>query len=57
MDADKSLDMSHSGEGAQAAYEATSRNVREARREGEASGYTEDDRQRQERADEGSSKR
>jgi hypothetical protein len=51
MNADKSLDMSHSGEGAQAAYESTSRNVSEARRQGEAGGYTEEDRQRQSEAD------
>jgi hypothetical protein len=50
MEADKSLDMDHSGDGAQAAYEATSRNVREARREGEAGGYNEEDRRKQEEA-------
>jgi hypothetical protein len=43
MEADKSLSMAHSGEGTQAAYECTSRNIREARREGEVSGYTDAD--------------
>ncbi|PSP98902.1 hypothetical protein BRC89_05790 [Halobacteriales archaeon QS_4_70_19] len=51
MEVDKPLSMAHSGEGAQAAYESTSRNVREARREGEVSGYTDADRQRQSEAD------
>ena len=54
MHADMSLDMDHSGEGAQAAYEATSRNVREARREGETGGYKEEDRRKQEEAGKGS---
>lgn len=47
MDADKSLNMSHSGEGAQAAYDSTSERVREVRRDGETGGYTHEDRQRQ----------
>lgn len=51
IDRDKSLDMSHSGEGAQEAYASTSRNISEARREGSAGGYTAEDRQRQEDAD------
>lgn len=50
IEADKSLDMAHSGEGTQAAYESTSRNISEARRSGEAGGYTDADRQRQEDA-------
>ena len=51
MDRDKSLDMSHSGEGAQEAYRSTSRNISQARQEGETGGYTEEDRRRQEQAD------
>lgn len=51
MDRNKSLDMSHSGEGAQEAYRSTSRNISRARQEGETGGYTEDDRHRQEQAD------
>ncbi len=51
IEADKSLDMAHSGEGTHAAYEFTSRNISEARRSGEAGGYTDADRQRQKDAD------
>lgn len=51
MDRDKSLDMSHSGEGAQEAYRSTSRNISQARQQGETGGYTEEDRRRQEEAD------
>lgn len=51
MDADKSLDMSHSGEGAEAAYRATSKSVSRARKGGTTGGYTEEDRQRQREAD------
>jgi len=51
MDRDKSLNMSHSGEGTKEAYQSTSRNISEARRKGETGGYTEDDRRRQEQAD------
>jgi Mg-chelatase subunit ChlD len=50
IDAGRSLDMAHSGEGAQAAYESTSEQVREARQTGQTSGYSEADRQRQEDA-------
>jgi len=50
IDADKSLNMAHSGEGAQAAYESTSEQVREARQTGQTSGYSDADRQRQEDA-------
>ena len=50
MDADRSLNMAHSGEGAQAAYDSTSEQVRQARREGQTSGYDEADRKRQEEA-------
>jgi hypothetical protein len=47
MDADRSLNMAHSGEGAEAAYESTSEQVREARQTGNTSGFDESDRQRQ----------
>lgn len=52
MDRDKSLDMSHSGEGAEEAYRSTSRSVSRARQQGSTGGYTEEDRQRQRDADE-----
>jgi hypothetical protein len=48
IDAQNSLDMSHSGEGAQAAYESTSDRVREVRQTGQTDGYQAEDRQRQE---------
>ena len=51
IEAEKSLDMAHSGEGTQAAYESTSRNISEARQTGSAGGYTDEDRQRQDEAD------
>jgi Mg-chelatase subunit ChlD len=51
MDADKSLSMSHTGEGTQAAYESTSERVREVRQSGSTAGYDEADRQRQRDAD------
>jgi len=50
IDADKSLDMAHSGEGAQAAYESTSEQISQVRQEGFSDGYDEVDRQRQEDA-------
>jgi len=50
IDADQSLDMAHSGEGAQAAYESTSEQIREARQTGQTSGYSYADRQRQDDA-------
>lgn len=51
IDADRSLDMSHSDEGAREAYQSTSRNISEIRMDGTAGGYTDADRQRQEEAD------
>lgn len=51
IDRDKSLDMSHSGGGAKEAYQSTSWNISQARREGKTEGYTEEDRQRQEQDD------
>jgi len=47
IDGDRALNMAHSGDGTQAAYESTSRQVHEARQTGQTSGYDEDDRQRQ----------
>lgn len=47
MNAEKSLDMDHSGDGARAAYSSTSERISEVRREGSTSGYTDADRRRQ----------
>lgn len=47
IDKNRSLNMSHTGEGAQAAYESTSERVREMRQEGTTDGFDEQDRQRQ----------
>jgi hypothetical protein len=47
IDRDRSLNMSHTGEGAKAAYESTSDRVRELREEGTTDGFDEEDRQRQ----------
>lgn len=52
MDADSSLNMDHSGEGARAAYSSTSEVISEARREGRTGGFGEEDRERQDTADE-----
>ena len=51
MDADSSLDMSHSGEGSHRAHQATSRSVSRARREGDTGGYDDEARRRQADAD------
>jgi uncharacterized protein YegL len=51
MDRDKSLEMSHSGEGAEEAYRSTSESISRARQQGSTGGYTDEDRQRQEEAD------
>lgn len=51
MDKDKSLSMSHSGEGAEEAYRSTSRSISRARQEGTTGGYTDEDRQRQQEAE------
>jgi len=48
---DNSLNMSHSGEGAQEAYRSTSESIRRARQEGTTGGYTNEDRQRQKEVD------
>lgn len=50
IDRDKSLDMDHSGEGTQAAYESTSDRVSQARQEGSTGEFNEVDRQRQQDA-------
>lgn len=47
MDADSSLSMSHSGEGAKEAYESASESISRARQTGESGGFTDEDRQRQ----------
>lgn len=47
IDRDKSLDMDHSGEGTQAAYESTSDRISHARREGSTGEFNEADQQRQ----------
>jgi Mg-chelatase subunit ChlD len=50
MDAQKSLDMDHSGEGAEAAYDSTSARVSEVRSMGHTDGFDESDRKRQKEA-------
>jgi uncharacterized protein YegL len=52
MNRGQSLNMAHSGEGARAAYESTSEQVRTFRQEGRTDGYTDADRRRQEDASE-----
>jgi Mg-chelatase subunit ChlD len=47
MAADHSLNMDHSGDGTRAAYESTSKNISQARREGRTGGYDDEDRKRQ----------
>ena len=51
MDKDKSLNMSHSGDGAEEAYRSTSRSISRARQEGTTGGYTDEDRRRQSNLD------
>lgn len=50
MDANKSLSMDHSGEGAREAYSSTSDRVSEVRSHGATSGYEESDRKEQDEA-------
>ena len=50
MDAQKSLDMDHSGEGAEAAYDSASARVSEVRSVGHTDGFNESDRKRQDEA-------
>jgi hypothetical protein len=47
MDEDRSLNMSHSGEGTRAAYESTSDRITQARQEGTTGTYEEEDRKKQ----------
>lgn len=47
MDENRSLNMSHSGEGTKAAYESTSERISQARQEGTTGTYEEKDRERQ----------
>lgn len=49
IEQDRSLTMAHDGEGTRDAYQSTSQNISEARSDGSMSGYTAEDRQRQER--------
>lgn len=51
IDRDRSLDMAHDGEGTKDAYKSTSDNIREIRNEGHTEGFTQEDRERQERPD------
>jgi uncharacterized protein YegL len=50
MDTDRSLNMAHSGEGAQAAYDSASANISEARQTGSTREFDAEDRERQEQA-------
>jgi len=50
MDEDRSLNMAHSGDGAQAAYESASANISQARQEGSTGGFDAEDRERQREA-------
>ncbi len=47
MNEKKSLNMAHSGDGAQSAYESTSKQISQARRKGSTEGYNDEDRSRQ----------
>jgi hypothetical protein len=50
IDEDRSLNMAHSGEGAQAAYESTSDQISQARQQGSTDGFDNADRRRQDEA-------
>jgi len=50
MDDDRALNMAHSDEGTQAAYESASRNISQARQTGTTGGFDDEDRTRQEQA-------
>lgn len=52
MDQDRSLNMSASGEGANAAYDSLSENISTARQSGNTGGFDDDDRRRQDEAGE-----
>lgn len=47
MKEDQALSMSHSGDGAQAAYDSTSDVISKSRKTGDVKGYSDEDRQRQ----------
>jgi Mg-chelatase subunit ChlD len=51
MDRDKSLEMAHDGEGAEAAQASVSESVSRAREQGSTEGFNEEDRQAQERSE------
>jgi hypothetical protein len=50
IDGEYTLDMAHSGDGAEAAYESTSDRIRDARQEGSTGGFEAADRKRQDDA-------
>jgi hypothetical protein len=50
MDSDRSLNMAHSGEGAQAAYNSASANISEARQTGSTREFNDEERRRQDDA-------
>lgn len=50
IDADKSLDMAHSADGAKAAYSSTSEVISDIRQSGTTDGYDQEDRDRQDRS-------
>jgi hypothetical protein len=51
MNQNNSLNMSHSGEGAEEAYRSTSKSVSRARQDGTTGAYTDEDRRRQNKLD------
>ena len=51
MDRDKSLDMAHDGDGAEAAQKSVSSSVSRAREQGTTGGFSQEDHQRQDRSD------
>jgi hypothetical protein len=53
MDRDKSLDMAHDGDGAEAAQQSVSASVSRAREQGTTGGFSQEDRQRQDRSEDG----
>ncbi|WP_182022513.1 VWA domain-containing protein [Haloquadratum walsbyi] len=51
MDRDRSLDMAHDGDGAEAAHRSVSESISQARNQGTTGGFDRKDRQRQERTE------
>ncbi len=49
IDEDRSLNMNHSGDGAQAAYDSASERISDARSTGSTGGFNDEDRERQEK--------